>query len=157
MLMVEARTRVGLYSVYILLLGKKSTTCNEQASLGNCGSCFFFFRFLMKHWSCWMASPTRWTWVWVNFGRWWWTGRPGVLRFMGSQRVGHDWATELNWTDHDVRFANLEHLPSSFAASPLTFSLLFLWRFWQCRYQVLLPDRCFMEKKIAPILPKTEI
>jgi len=36
-------------------------------------------------------------WVWVNSGRWWWTGRPGVLRFMGSQGVGHDWATELNW------------------------------------------------------------
>ena len=41
---------------------------------------------------------TRWTWVWVNSGSWWWTGRPGVLRFMGLQRVGHDWATELNWT-----------------------------------------------------------
>ena len=47
----------------------------------------------------WMASPTRWTWVWVNSGSWWWTGRPGVLQFMGSQRVGHDWATELNWTE----------------------------------------------------------
>ena len=44
-------------------------------------------------------SLTRCTWVWVNCGRWWWTGRPCVLRFMGSQRVGHDWATELNWTD----------------------------------------------------------
>ena len=42
-------------------------------------------------------SVTRWTWVWVNAGSWWWTGRPGVPRFMGSQRVGHDWATELNW------------------------------------------------------------
>ena len=52
-----------------------------------------------REWDGWMASPTRWTWVWVNSGRWWWTGRPGVLRFMGSQRVGHDWATELNWTD----------------------------------------------------------
>ena len=39
------------------------------------------------------------TWVWVNSGSCWWTGRPGVLQFMGSQRVGHDWATELNWTD----------------------------------------------------------
>ena len=38
-------------------------------------------------------------WVWVNSGSWWWTGRPGVLRFMGSQRVRHDWATELNWTE----------------------------------------------------------
>ena len=52
-----------------------------------------------RGWDGWMASPTRWTWIWVNFGSWWWTGRPGVLRFMGSQRVGHDWETELNWTD----------------------------------------------------------
>ena len=44
-----------------------------------------------------IASPTRWTWVSVNSGRWWWTGRPGVLQFMGLQRVGHNWATELNW------------------------------------------------------------
>ena len=46
-----------------------------------------------------MASLTRWTWVWVNSGSWWWTGRSGVLRFMGSQRVGHDWATGPNWTE----------------------------------------------------------
>ena len=44
-----------------------------------------------------MASPTQWTWVWVDSGSWWWTGRPGVLRFIGLQRVGHDWVTELNW------------------------------------------------------------
>ena len=50
-----------------------------------------------RGWDGRMASPTQWTWVWVNSGSWWWTGRPGVLWFMGSQRVGHDWATELNW------------------------------------------------------------
>ena len=55
----------------------------------------------MHGWDSWMASLTRWTWVWVNSGSWWWTGRPGVLRFMASQRVGHDWATELNWTEAD--------------------------------------------------------
>ena len=48
-------------------------------------------------WGGWMASLTRWTWVWVDSGSWWWTGSPGVLWFMGSQRVGHDWSTELNW------------------------------------------------------------
>ena len=49
----------------------------------------------------WLDGITdRWTWVWVNSGSWWWTGRPGVLRFMGSQRVGHDWATELNWNSN---------------------------------------------------------
>ena len=52
-----------------------------------------------RGWYGWMTSLTRWTWVWVNSGSWWWTGRPGVLQFMGSQRVGHDWATELNWTE----------------------------------------------------------
>ena len=50
-----------------------------------------------RGWDGWMASPTWQTWVWVNSGSWWWTGRPGVLRYMGSQRVRHDWATELNW------------------------------------------------------------
>ena len=52
-----------------------------------------------QRWDGWMASLTQWTWVWVDSGSWWWTGRPGVLRFMGSQRVRHDWMTELNWTD----------------------------------------------------------
>ena len=52
-----------------------------------------------QRWDGWMASLTWWTWVWVNSGSWWWTGRPGMLRFMGSQRVGHDWATEPNWTE----------------------------------------------------------
>ena len=56
----------------------------------------------VRGWDGWIASLAWWTWVWVNSGSWWWTGRPGVLRFMGSQRVGHDWATELNWTESFV-------------------------------------------------------
>ena len=50
-----------------------------------------------RGWDGWMASLTRWTWVSVNSGSWWWTGRPGMLWFMGPQRVGHDWATDLIW------------------------------------------------------------
>ena len=50
-----------------------------------------------RGWDGWMASPTQWTWVWVNSRICWWTGRPGVLPSMGSQRAGHDWVTELNW------------------------------------------------------------
>ena len=50
-----------------------------------------------RGWDGWMASPTQWTWVWVNSGSWWLTGRPGVLRFMGSQRVRRNWVIELNW------------------------------------------------------------
>ena len=50
-----------------------------------------------RGWDGWMASPTQWTWFWVDSGGWWWTGGPSVLQFMGLQRVGHNWATELNW------------------------------------------------------------
>ena len=60
---------------------------------------------MTRGWDGWMASLTWWTWVWVNSGSWRWTGRPGVLRFMGSQRVGHDWVTELNWTDPTYLFS----------------------------------------------------
>ena len=52
-----------------------------------------------RGWDGWMASLTRWTWVWANSGSWWQTGKPGMLQSMGSQRTGHDWVTELNWTD----------------------------------------------------------
>ena len=50
-----------------------------------------------RAWDGWMASPTQWTWIWVDSRSWWWTGRPGVLWFMALQRVGHNWVTELNW------------------------------------------------------------
>ena len=52
-----------------------------------------------RRWDGWMASPTQSTWVWVNSGSWWWTGRPGMLQSMRSQRVGQDWVTELYWTE----------------------------------------------------------
>ena len=52
-----------------------------------------------RGWDSWMASLTQWTWVWVYSGSWWWTRRPGLLQSMGLQRFGHDWATELNWTE----------------------------------------------------------
>ena len=49
-----------------------------------------------RGWDGWMASSTQWTWVWASSGGWWWTGRPGMLQSMGSQRVGHKW---VNWTE----------------------------------------------------------
>ena len=49
-----------------------------------------------RGWDCWMASPTQWTWVWVDSRSWWWTRRTGVLQYMGLQRVRHDWVTGLN-------------------------------------------------------------
>ena len=63
-----------------------------------------------RGWEGWVASPTRWTWVWVNSGSWWWTGRPGMLRFMGLQRIGHDWVTELNWTDFHESASQLKSI-----------------------------------------------
>ena len=50
-----------------------------------------------RGWDGWMPSPTQWTWVWMDSGCWWWTWKPGVVLFMGSQRVRHSWATELKW------------------------------------------------------------
>ena len=52
-----------------------------------------------RGWDGWMASPTWWTWIWAASRSWWWTGKPGVLQSMGSQRIRHDWVTELNWKD----------------------------------------------------------
>ena len=53
-----------------------------------------------RGWDGWMASPTQWTWVWANSRRWWGTEKPGVLQFMGFQRVGHNWATKQQQKDH---------------------------------------------------------
>ena len=69
-------------------IGKKAC-CWERLKVGGEGD--------NGGWDGWMASLTQWTWVWVNSRSWWWTGRPGVLQYMGSQRVRHDWTTELNW------------------------------------------------------------
>ena len=69
----------------------KRPWCWERLKLGGEGD--------DKGWDGWMASLIQWTWVWANSGSWWWTGRPDVLQSMGSQKVGHDWATELNWSE----------------------------------------------------------
>ena len=53
-----------------------------------------------RGWDGWIASLTRWTWVWASSRWWWWTGRPGMLQSMGLNWVGHNWATELIWTLH---------------------------------------------------------
>ena len=73
------------------LTHRKNPWCWERLKEGREGD--------NRGWYDWMASPTQRTWVWVNSGSCLWTGRPGMLRFMGSQRVRHDWVTELNWTE----------------------------------------------------------
>ena len=69
----------------------KRPWCGERLKAGEEGD--------DRGWDGWMSSLTQWTWVWVNSGSWWWTGRPGVLQSMGSQTGGHDWVTELNITN----------------------------------------------------------
>ena len=73
-----------------------------------------------RGWDDWMASLTQWTWVWVNSGSWWWTGRPGMLWSIGSPRVGHDWATELNWTEKDLYGKAMERYLLVFAELELS-------------------------------------
>ena len=79
----------------------------HQFSFGNLAICYSTIKLIQRlraggegddrGWDGWMASPTQWTWVCVDSGSWWWTGRPGMLQFIRSQRVRHDWVTELNW------------------------------------------------------------
>ena len=59
-----------------------------------------------RGWDGWMASPIQWTWVWVDSGSWWWTGRPDMLHSMWSQRVRHNWATELTENYKNLRRKN---------------------------------------------------
>ena len=80
----------------------KRSWCWERLKAGGKGN--------DRGWDGWMASPTQWTWVWVNSGGWWWTGRLGVLQFIGSQKVGHDWATEMNWTELMILMSHLQAL-----------------------------------------------
>ena len=68
---------------------KKRPWCWERLRVGGEGD--------DRGWDGWMVSQTQWTWVWVDFRSWWWTWRPGVVQFMGSQIVRHNWAIELNW------------------------------------------------------------
>ena len=70
--------------------------CSERLKAGREGE--------NRGWNGWMPSLTWWTWVWVSSGSWWWTGKSGVLQSMGSQRVGHDWATEMKWTMLAIAF-----------------------------------------------------
>ena len=104
--MFTGRTDVGSWNSNILatwcedLAHLKRPWCWERLRAGGEGD--------DRGWDGWMALLTQWTWVWLNSGSWWWTGRPGMLQFMGLQRVGHNRATELNWTDQILRRYSLK-------------------------------------------------
>ena len=76
------------------LIHLKRPWCWERLKVGGEGD--------GRGWDGWMASPTWWAWAWVSSGSWWWTGKPGMLQSMGSQRVGHDWVNELSWSPNDM-------------------------------------------------------
>ena len=84
-------------------------------------------------WDGWIASLTQWTWVWVNSRSCWWTRRSCVLQTMGSQRIGHDWATELNWTEAPIKLLLLSWVPVhiKFLCVPFENEVLGNGRRWQ--------------------------
>ena len=101
-----------------------------------------------RGWDGWMASLTQWTWVWVDSGSWWWTGRPGVLRFMGLQRVGHDWATELNWNWILSHLISVNSLSFSLFRKPKFYLLLWIFSFWKHIFMLsphFPPDSSFIQ------------
>ena len=99
-----------------------------------------------------MVSLTLWTWVWASYGSWWWTGKPGMLQSMGSQRAGHDWATELNWT----------YKKGSLGTTDL-YSGKMIWRHWEkvtIYKQAVVPEATRSEERgmehIVPHSPQEE-
>ena len=104
-----------------------------------------------RGWDGWMASLTWWTWVWVNSGSWWWIGRPGVLRFMGLHRVGHDWETDLNWKCWNI--VSIAKLTIKKAERRRTDAFELLWTGFELVLEKTLesPLDC---KEIQPVYPK---
>ena len=116
-----------------------------------------------RGWDGWMASPTQWTWVWVNSGSWWWTGKPGVLQSMGSQRVGHNWVTELNWicqTQSCTKICPWWHAPSigSYKISLLSRQCVFSvsWH-WVYPPKWIRCDLCFQKLVIIIVGIKSDL
>ena len=93
-LMLKPKLQFTLATWYEELTHWKTPWCWETLKAGGEGD--------NRGWVGWMASPTRWTRVWASSGSWWWTGKPGMLQFVGSQRVGHDWASKLGFLLHSA-------------------------------------------------------
>ena len=104
-----------------------------------------------RGWDGWMASLTRWTWVWVNSGSWWWTGRPGMLRFMGSQRVRHesDRTEQLNWTEEEYILQNFQ---SFFHCRGFLISALGIFPYWEVTSSQRRSHRCWLSHPLEQAL-----
>ena len=114
-ILIQKNNKESRILIYDLTIKRPPVTPNIKLSVfllsqGSCEQLFYWWPYDWevlgaggeednRGWDGWMASLTRLTWVWVNSWSWWWTGGTGVLRFMGLQRVGHNWATKVNWTD----------------------------------------------------------
>ena len=90
-LMLKLKLQYFGYLMWVYWLTRKDPDAGKDWSWEEKGN--------YRRWDGWTASLTQWTWVWVISRSWWWTGKPGVLQSMGSQRVVHDWAIELNCTE----------------------------------------------------------
>ena len=113
----------GLHTWYEELTHLKRPWCWERLRVGGEGE--------DRGWDGWMASLMPWTWVWVSSGSWWWTGRPGVLQSMGSQRVGHDLATKLNWSPRLAIPEDICKINGLFTLLPHLTTSLFYKRTWR--------------------------
>ena len=101
---------------------RKRPRCWERLKAGGEGDA--------RGWDGWMASPTRWTWVWVNSRSWWWIGRPGVLSFMGLQRVGCDWAISDSLIMMCISLNLFVFIPLGFYWASWIFSVIFFIKIW---------------------------
>ena len=101
-----------------------------------------------RGWDGWMASLTRWTWVWVNSRSWWWTGRPGMLQSMGSQRTGPKWVTELNWAEphHGCLTLMASSKPNDLSKTPFPNSIAWM---LGVQHMNLVGDITFSQKQQA--------
>ena len=101
-----------------------------------------------RGWDGWMASLTQWTWVWVNSRSWWWTGRPGVLQSMGSQRAGHNFVTGLNWTEYITSHSRSYHYSCTPSIQTKTDSAFVK---WMSRWKKQLPPMTHKSNSVASL------
>ena len=108
-----------------------------------------------REWDGWIASLTQWTWVWASSESWWWIGKPGVLQSMGSQRVGHDWATELNCTKIKITKIKNWYLIVKYEDDIIFFKFHDFHLCWEHFYLVKYMWKCYLDRLLRVLIKDT--